>query len=203
MDNQYSFAIAASLVGWVVIYVVRRVSRRRRFFRLIGKEFPRRNVYIRGWGGVAVDLKNQRFAVSKKDCLEWFKASQILDLKVEHRKVTQCEIPYMTIDVTLRSELLPALRIDALEFNDLLNIGSLMKNLVENKETLNETKVTEIDLATRIVELSCAVSRLTAAVSSLTDVASTSTIYYRPVPSFLSASLTRPRKARPIARHRR
>ncbi|MBB5496865.1 hypothetical protein [Paraburkholderia sp. MM5384-R2] len=200
MNDQFFFAIVASLVLWLVIYLVRRVSQRKRFFRLIGKEFPRSNVYVRGWGGVAVDVKNERFAVCKKDCLDWFDASQILDVKVEHTKSPQLQIPYMTIDVTLRSERLPALRIEAQEFDDLLNIGSLLKILVENKESANKTKVAEIDFATQIVELIYAVNRLTAAVTSLTDVASTSTITLSPGCTALSASRTQTRKARRISR---
>ncbi|MEX3635974.1 hypothetical protein [Paraburkholderia sp. BR14320] len=180
MNDPFFFAIVALIVAllvlWLGLYLVRRVSRRKRFFRLIGKDFPRSNVYVRGWGGLAVDMKNERFAVSKNNCLEWFDASQILEVKVEHTKSSQLEIPYITIDLLIRSEHLPALRIQAMEVDDSLNIASLMKILAEKKELANETKAAEIEGATQIADLINAVTRLTAAVTSLTNIMSNSTI---------------------------
>ncbi|WBM73025.1 hypothetical protein OH773_21935 (plasmid) [Buttiauxella sp. WJP83] len=164
--------ILLALVLWPIISLAKGIFRRNRFIRFIGNDFPQSHLFVRGWGGIAVDIKNERFAVCKKNCLDWFDASQILELKVEHQKVTPLLLPSMSMDVTLRSERLPTLRVDEIETSSLRNIASLMIILADKVKSANE--IAKTDTATQITDLINAVNRLTDAVTSLTDVARSS-----------------------------
>ncbi|MEB7708080.1 hypothetical protein [Citrobacter braakii] len=170
-------ALSILLAGAIVliplagVYLLIVSIRRWKFLRLVGNNIPRSNLYIRAWGGIAIDMHNERFAVYKKGYFFWFDASQMLDIKVTHTKHGVYAIPLVALDLTLRSEQMPSLLIEAFDFSKINNIVSLLKLLIDKKESTKKANTTGIVEHAQIADLINAVNSLTDAVTSLTNVA--------------------------------